>query len=489
MPAARYWRAVGLQAVGGGALELSALHLYLAGARVDAAATLTSTIAPSSGQLSALQDDDTASAVRWLDVSAPGFALAWDFGAGATQEVLAVRLGAGALYAEWLETLTLQHSSDGVAWVTLGSIAAFSWAGANAMQAVPADGDKHFLSTSLLIQPRAAGTSFSDESPAQHGVTASGNVIAVSDAASPTGYSASFDGSGDWLGVARSSALVFGSGDFTVECRVTASPAARDRALIDFFASGAGGWQVYLNSSGKPCFYENAPNATVLIGPSSVANGSPHNIAFSRAGTTLRLFVNGVLSGSVANSKTHINPNVDLFIAAQVGTRNPVYDFDGKLSSVWLTKGIARYTADFTPPTAPFPDSPVGAALATPPAPRGIAQAPAIVLSGGASAPAGPVLQPVAATQDLQDGGGFRIYGTTELDADPTDVPVRRRVQLYSQRDGRLVRETWSDAATGAYRFDRVRGGDGTRYFVVAFDHTRDKRAVVADNLVPEVMP
>lgn len=113
----------------------------------------------------------------------------------------------------------------------------------------------------------------------------------------------------------------------------------------------------------------------------------------------------------------------------------------------------------------------------------------AVYLSGGASAPAGPVLQLLAATQDLQDGGGYCIYGTTELDADPTDVPVRRRVQLYNQCDGRLVRETWSDAATGAYRFDHIRGGGGTRYFVAAFDHTGDKRAVIADNLVPEVMP
>lgn len=112
----------------------------------------------------------------------------------------------------------------------------------------------------------------------------------------------------------------------------------------------------------------------------------------------------------------------------------------------------------------------------------------AVYLSGGASAPAGPVIQPLAASQDLQDGGGYCIYGTTELDADPTDVPVRRRVQLYDQRDGRLVRETWSDAATGSYRFDHIRGGDGTRYFAVAFDHTGDKRAVVADNLLPEVM-
>lgn len=113
----------------------------------------------------------------------------------------------------------------------------------------------------------------------------------------------------------------------------------------------------------------------------------------------------------------------------------------------------------------------------------------AIYLSGGASAPAGPVLAPRAVHLDRQDGGAYCIYGTTALDGTPLDTPVRRRVQLYNQRDGRLIRETWSDPTTGAYRFDGVRGGDGTRYFVATFDHTGDKRAVIADNLEPEAMP
>lgn len=113
----------------------------------------------------------------------------------------------------------------------------------------------------------------------------------------------------------------------------------------------------------------------------------------------------------------------------------------------------------------------------------------AVYLSGGASAPAGPVIQPLAATHDLQDGGAYCIYGTTALDGTPLDTPVRRRVQLYNQRDGRLIRETWSDPTTGAYRFDGVLGGDGTRYFVATFDDAGDKRAVIADNLTPEAMP
>lgn len=113
----------------------------------------------------------------------------------------------------------------------------------------------------------------------------------------------------------------------------------------------------------------------------------------------------------------------------------------------------------------------------------------AIVLSGGASAPAGPVLPPAAISRDMQDGGAYCIYGTTALDGTPLDTPVRRRVQLYNQRDGRLIRETWSDPTTGAYRFDGVLCGDGTRYFVATFDDAGDKRAVIADNLTPEAMP
>ena len=56
MPAARYWRIVGVETYAGGDLELSELHLYDASGRVDAAATLTSTIAPAAGTLAALRD-------------------------------------------------------------------------------------------------------------------------------------------------------------------------------------------------------------------------------------------------------------------------------------------------------------------------------------------------------------------------------------------------------------------------------------------------
>lgn len=110
-----------------------------------------------------------------------------------------------------------------------------------------------------------------------------------------------------------------------------------------------------------------------------------------------------------------------------------------------------------------------------------------ILLSGGSSGNAGPVLPPASKHIDLQDGGRYRIYGTVELKGTP-NLLLRRRVQLWNQRDGRMVRQTWSDATTGAWSFDYIRGGDGTRYCAVTYDHTGQKQAVIADNLEPEAM-
>lgn len=111
-----------------------------------------------------------------------------------------------------------------------------------------------------------------------------------------------------------------------------------------------------------------------------------------------------------------------------------------------------------------------------------------IHLSGGSAGNAGPVLSPAGVHVDLQDGGRYRIYGTVELAGTP-NLLLRRRVELWNQRNKRMVRETWSDATTGAFSFDNIRGGDGTRYSVVAYDHTGQEQAVIVDNQEPEAMP
>lgn len=95
-------------------------------------------------------------------------------------------------------------------------------------------------------------------------------------------------------------------------------------------------------------------------------------------------------------------------------------------------------------------------------------------------------VQPLDLPLDLEDGGFYRVVGTLKIKG-PPNVAVSRRLRLIRDVDGRMVRETWSDAATGAYSFTYVRGD--TTYTVLAYDYEHAYRAVVADNLVPEIMP
>jgi hypothetical protein len=90
-----------------------------------------------------------------------------------------------------------------------------------------------------------------------------------------------------------------------------------------------------------------------------------------------------------------------------------------------------------------------------------------------------------AARKNSYFGGNGQIVATVKKHA--TLAPLRRRVQLYSCNTNALVDETWSDAATGSYRFELL--DRAQKYFVCSFDHTGADKGVIADQLTPEAMP
>lgn len=492
MPAARYWRAIGLQAVGGGALELSALHLYLGGVRVDGPATLTSTFAPDSGTLAALQDADTATTARWLDVSAPSFALVWDFGAGATQDVSAVRLGSGGLYAEWLETMTLQHSSNGVVWQTIGEAAAFTWYGQHTMQAVLADRDSYFYSTSLLLHcdgPNGS-TAVVDSSFAPKAMTVVGPA-AISTAQGRFGGSSLHVGGTVGAAVQApegTQSLMFGTGDFTVEAWVYASAAMQITNYPRLFAVGyfqaQGCWSlVYLKPNGGQLYLDlYTQGATALGLPcGNLSDNTWSHVAFTRQGTTVRTFLNGVLQSS-GTSSVDLSATYPFSIGAESNFTLP---FKGFYNEIRVTKGVARYVANFTPPSAKFPGAGVGADIATKRNPAPVSAPIPTILSGGS---AGDTVVVQALPQqhiDIHWGGKGTIYGYTKAKGTPP-VPVRSRVVLLHQRSKQPVRETWSDPLTGEFWFHGINTSE--QYLTLAEDAAGNFRPVAANRLEPEVV-
>jgi hypothetical protein len=93
-------------------------------------------------------------------------------------------------------------------------------------------------------------------------------------------------------------------------------------------------------------------------------------------------------------------------------------------------------------------------------------------------------LAPVSAGRDLENGGFYKVIGTTKVKGSP-DYAVSRRVRLHDQLTGLVVREQWSQAGTGVYAFTRIRRG---LFYVVSFDHTGAFNGVIATGVASEAM-
>jgi len=85
----------------------------------------------------------------------------------------------------------------------------------------------------------------------------------------------------------------------------------------------------------------------------SVGTGQYYHIALTSDGTTLRWFVDGSLLDSATVASANI-PAAGFPYMAVGGFFNLSYPMDGRVQDVRVTDGVARYTSDFTPPTASF---------------------------------------------------------------------------------------------------------------------------------------
>lgn len=143
----------------------------------------------------------------------------------------------------------------------------------------------------------------------------------------------------------------FGTGDFTIEFWFRASSLAGVKIICDTRASGAAvAPALYLNNSSLRYFTNNADR---IIG-ANLTSGIWYFIALSRVSGSTRLFVNGTQSGSTyADSNNYVNQVIS-YGDASYQNGNPI---SGWVDEARITKGVGRYSSNFTPPSAPFPNS------------------------------------------------------------------------------------------------------------------------------------
>lgn len=228
--------------------------------------------------------------------------------------------------------------------------------------------DPDYASVSLLLHGDGANgsTTFTDSSSTPKTVTAYGNAQISTAQSKFGGASMAFDGSGDYLslGATMPEWLRFGSVDFTIESWVYTTSTA-PQALIGNLndSDGTGHWWVILNSTfgGLHTIQFGVQGATFRFGSATLVINQWTHVAISRQGSALKCFVNGTQLGAtqtIANFSGAFT--VPAYIGVQhrpLGTPAYGYSLSGHLQDLRVTANVARYTANFTAPTAPFPET------------------------------------------------------------------------------------------------------------------------------------
>jgi len=228
--------------------------------------------------------------------------------------------------------------------------------------------DPYFANVVLLLHCDGSdgSTTFTDNSLSAH------TPVSVVAPVSITNSSGRFNGAGNFTGgyfqYTPSTDWNFGSGNFTVECFTNFNAAsAGSRAHIVGQANNIGGQYPWgLNKQTGNTLGMAITNAdttlTSAISVNTVSINTWYHVAMVRSGSNFYLWVNGVLWASMTSSQALYTNNTNRMGIGIDGEYTYSYGgafgtlMMGLMDEVRFTKGVARYTSAFTPPSAPFPN-------------------------------------------------------------------------------------------------------------------------------------
>ncbi len=197
--------------------------------------------------------------------------------------------------------------------------------------------------------------------PTAKAVTANGNAVVDNAQSKFGGTSGYFDGTGDYLSIPDSVDWYFGTGAFTVDFWVDFHSLPASNEKQDFYVqyvnsanyfqlelfnqSGTQKWVIYGRTGGSD-FVEILQNAATL------AVNTWYHVAFVRSGNSWYTFQDGTQCGSTGTDTSEV-PNFagSVYISTFDGATR---FFNGWLDEFRVSKGVARWTSNFTPPTARY---------------------------------------------------------------------------------------------------------------------------------------
>jgi len=275
-----------------------------------------------------------------------------------------------------------------------------------------------------------AGTTFTDSSSGAKTVTANGNAQLDTAQSKFGGASGLFDGVGDSLTVADSNDWDFGTSDFTIDFWFRFNSFA-NQTIFDIGNAGTSG------GKGVLLYITDTKNAQVYINGNQVmtvtltaSTGTWYHFTVVRGGTTVRLFQDGVQQVMATNSADITGSTAGVRIGLANSTGFSGLDVNGWVDEFRISKGVARWTANFTPPSAEYTTS---AGSAT-------------VISNAYSEPSAPAEVIVTADETLGTGS-ITYYVSRDNGTTWTQCTKETLTNISAQPSGTQLK--WKASITG----------------------------------------
>jgi hypothetical protein len=223
--------------------------------------------------------------------------------------------------------------------------------------------DPDFANVSLLLHGDGANgsTTIIDSSPSPKTVTAFGDAQISTAQSKFGGASMYFDGNGDYLATGPDSSLSLDSGDFTVEAFIYATNLSSQLSVIASSRAVSSVsslyWAFSVLPTGQLEFQSRYTSQYYARSATSAITANTwYHVAAVRQNNIITVYVNGVAGPTTVNDGG-INLSESYVGVGIFNYPSFVFYFPGYIDDLRVTKGVARYTANFTPPTAPFPDA------------------------------------------------------------------------------------------------------------------------------------
>jgi len=249
----------------------------------------------------------------------------------------------------WRGVLSFQYTSGTVTWFGGNTGYTVKWDGGWAPTLTANE-----LETVVITVAQNGLLSPIDESPTPKTITSVGNASVTTTIFKYGTSSLYLGGTGDVFTVPPSAAFAPGTGDFTIEAWVYVQNSTNG-IVFNQCVSGTNYFVFETTSTNASLTMTPSGGGSEIAGPSgfNMLNTWRHIAAVRQSGV-VRVFIDGVSGTPTANGMDLSNTTFVPTIGAY--THNYGQNvYQGYIDDLRYTKGIARYTSNFTPPTAELP--------------------------------------------------------------------------------------------------------------------------------------